>query len=304
MLRNVLISFGLILCVLISKIALADGHIAIIYPDTPSPFNQIFEDIINGAKDKHNGEVVTFSLEKKESPARAVNWLEDSQAEWVIALGLPGYKVAKSIPGNNKKVVVSALPIIPNGLSGISLIPAPEQLFESLSQLAPAVETINVVHSRKSDWIIELAKIEAQKRGFKINAIKIASVKEALQAYDKILDDFDSTKESVWIPFDPISGNEQVIIPNLLERSWEQNFILFSSKPAHVKRGALFTLFPDHVELGRALVDMLQEMKSPDQNKVEPIKFTKLAVNLRTAAHLGFDYKNQQKSQFHLTFPE
>lgn len=303
MLRNFLVSSGLILCALISSIVLADGHVAVIYPDTPSPFNQIFEEIVNGAKQKHSGEVITFSLAKKESPARALNWLNDNQAESVIALGLPGYKLAKSMLGN-KKVVVSALPIIPNGLSGISLIPAPEQLFDSLKQLAPTVEVINVVYSPRSEWIIKLAEVEAQSRGYTIKSTRITSVKEALKAYDEILADFNSKKESLWIPFDPISGNEQVIIPNLLERSWEQNFILFSSKPAHVKRGALFTLFPNHVELGKALIDMLNEMETTNQPRIEPIRFTKLAVNLRTAAHLGFEYKNQQKSQFHLTFPE
>ncbi len=304
MLRNFFATIGLILCVLLSDPVFADDHIAVVYPDAPSPFDQIFKDILIGINQSHSGEVVTLSVDKNETPQHALNWLDENKVDSVIALGRLGYRLAKSL-NEEKRVVVGAVAISPNNLSGISSVPAPEQLFDSLKELAPKVKTINVVYSRRSEWIVELAELEAKKRGYQLKSTKITAVKGALKAYDEILANFDPETESLWIPFDPISGNEQVIIPNLLERSWEENLILFSSKPLHVKRGALFTLFPDHIELGKALVKMLKEMEKTDQSSgVEPIRFTKLAVNLRTAAHLGFEYKNQQKSQFHLTFPE
>jgi putative ABC transport system substrate-binding protein len=52
--------------------------------------------------------------------------------------------------------------------------------------------------------------------------------------------------------------NVKVILPLLLERSWEQNLVLFSSKPAHAKRGALFSMFPNHLELGKQLAVMIE----------------------------------------------
>ena len=304
MLRQIYIYIGLVIGTLLSFNVIAENGIAVIYPDVPAPFNEIFKEILTGLDEAYQGEIQTLMLNKKDEPQKAIDWINASNPSAVIALASQGYAVAKEITGT-RPVLVSALPISPSGLSGISLIPAPSQLFSSLQELAPSVKNINVVYSHRSEWLIPLAESEAQKRGFKLNAVKISTVKEALEAYNKMLAKFDIIRDALWIPLDPISGNEQVIVPNLLERSWEQNLILFSSKPAHVKRGALFTLFPNHVELGKSLIQMLQEEKDLATHPViKPMTNTQLAVNLRTAAHLGFEYKNQQKSQFHLTFPE
>lgn len=67
----------------------------------------------------------------------------------------------------------------------------------------------------------------------------------------------DIKTDALWLPLDPVTVNEQVILPRLLERSWEQNQVLFSSKPSHAKRGALFSMFPNHFELGKQLAIMV-----------------------------------------------
>lgn len=304
MLRIVFFYIGLVIGALLSFDVFAEKELAVVYPNVPAPFNEIFKEIIAGLDEAYQGDIRTLELAKKDKTEKAIDWINETNPAAVIALASQGYHVAKAINGT-RPVLVSALPISPSGLSGISLVPAPSRLFNALQELAPSVKTINVVYSHRSEWVIPMAQFEAKQKGYKLNAVKVATVKEALQAYDKVLSRFDIIRDALWIPLDPISGNEQVIIPTLLERSWEQNLILFSSKPAHVKRGALFTLFPNHVELGKSLVKMLQEKKNLAENPlIKPMTDTELAVNLRTAAHLGFEYKNQQKSQFYLTFPE
>ncbi len=304
MLRQTYFYIGLILSLLLSFNAFAEKEIAVVYPDAPAPFNEIYKDIIEGVEEAYDGSIETFSLKKKDNPEKAVNWVKTTQPSAVIALGIKGYRTAK-ILNNELPVLMGALPIRPNGLSGISLVPAPSKLFDSLQTLAPSVRKIHVVYSHRSAWTIPLAEAEAKRLGYGLHSIQVSTVKEALTAYDTLFKNFDEAHDALWIPLDPISGHEQVIVPNLLERSWEQNLILFSSKPAHVKRGALFSLYPDHKALGKSLVEMLATEKNlAEKPIVKPMINTQLAVNLRTAAHLGFEYKNQQKSQFHLTFPE
>lgn len=282
----------------------AQESLTVIYPEVPSPYNQIFAEILGGIESQYTGNLVIKSLQKSDAPNNTVAWIDDSETDMLIALGSRGYKVAKQIY-KKKPVVIGALPIRPNGMSGISLLADPKILFETLRDLAPQINKVHVVYSPPSRWLIDLANEQAKHLGLELNQLEVKSLKTAAQTYESLLDSVDSANEAVWLPLDSISANEQVILPNLLEKSWEQNIVLFSSKPAHAKRGALFSLFPDHNALGQQLVNMVVQMHQEQSNAgVKPLQDMKLAVNLRTAAHLGLDYKNRQKDAFHLTFPQ
>lgn len=279
-------------------------NLVVVYPDVPAPYNQIFNEIIEGIADKHDGDLMLKALREQESSNSVINWLENQNKPMVIALGKRGYDVAQKIKLTHS-VAVGALPIKPSDMSGISLIGHPKRFFESLRQLAPQIHTVNVVYSSSNDWLIGLAKKQADTMGLQLKVVKVSSIKQALRTYDSLFSSIDGESEAIWLPLDPISANEQVILPSLLEQSWEKNIVLFSSKPVHAKRGALFSMYPDHFELGSALVDMVTEIHNENINLgVVPISNMKVAVNLRTAAHLGFKYNNVQKSTFYLTFPQ
>ena len=81
---------------------------------------------------------------------------------------------------------------------------------------------------------------------------------------------------------------------------------VFSSSVGHVKRGALFALYPNNVELGRSLAASAQAALSSAGHAargVVPLKEVLVAVNLRTASHLGLQLGARQQS-FDLVFPE
>ena len=94
-------------------------------------------------------------------------------------------------------------------------------------------------------------------------------------------------------------------MPLILEKAWAKEVVIFSSKPSHAKRGALFSTYPDNFALGGHLLTMVQELKDqPEQKNFAALKSTRLAVNLRTAAHLGLKYSSEQQQKFKLTFPQ
>jgi putative ABC transport system substrate-binding protein len=282
----------------------ASANLVVIYPAVPPPYDRVFTEIINGITDEYSGKFELKAINKKSPSNEVIEWINQQETDMLITLGKRGYQIAKQMD-QSFPIVAGALPIKPNGVSGISLVADPKVLFKALTQLAPNIKRIKVVYSSNSEWLIVLAEQQAAEFGLNLSMIKADSVKDALRLYDEILRSIDTKTEALWLPLDPITANEQVILPNLLERSWEQNLVLFSSKPAHAKRGALFSMFPDHNELGRQLVVMVESMyESKLQQGVLPMHDMKLAVNLRTAAHLGFEYKNRVKNTFHLTFPQ
>jgi len=281
----------------------ATNSMVVLYPKVPAPYSQIFDEIIVGIEQQFDGDVSLKSIEKSASNEILSTWIDNKDPQMLIALGRRGYKLIRSIE-NKKPVVIGALPIKPNGISGISLLADPQVLFDALQQLAPHIKRVHVVYSKNSEWLVQLAENQSESAGLILNKIKAVDIKSALTEYDKLLANINVKTDALWLPLDPVTVNEQVILPSLLERSWEQNLVLFSSKPAHAKRGALFSMFPNHLELGKQLAIMVETIYKNQQSEgVIPLQNMRLAVNLRTATHLGFEYKSRQKEQFHITFP-
>lgn len=231
-------------------------------------------------------------------------WVNQQHPDMLITLGKRGFRIAKRLY-KKKSVVIGALPIKPNGVSGISLSADPTFLFQSLNNLAPNISKVHVVYSSASNWLIDLASDQAQQYGLRINKLEVKNIKQALASYEQLLNHIDSTTDAIWLPADKITTHDQVILPTLLASSWEHNLVLFSSTSTHSKRGALFSVVPDYHALGKQLVTMVKQIHSSDQKtSVIPLQHLKLAVNLRTASHLGYNYPAQQKTQFHLTYPQ
>ena len=282
----------------------AAPSLAVIYPEVAAPESDVFHDIILGIDKQQIQTVFKHEISNQESPEDSINWIEQQQPDLLIALGKKGYRIAKRLY-RERPVVIGALPIRPNGISGISLSAAPHILFSALKDLAPTIRKVNVVHSPESQWLIELAAQEAKNASFQFNAIAVSDLKGAVSSYEQLLKNLDPQNEALWLPDDNITAHEQVILPQLLESSWEQNLVLFSSTTAHAKRGALFSVLPDYEALGAELVTMITEMYQTEQPAgVIPLANAKLVVNLRTAAHLGFSYTRPQLQEFHLTFPQ
>jgi putative ABC transport system substrate-binding protein len=71
---------------------------------------------------------------------------------------------------------------------------------------------------------------------------------------------------------------------------------------AHVRRGALFSLYPDNTELGRHLGSTAVASLAPAHG-LYALRQVLTAVNSRTAEHLGVDLRSSAQ-RIHLVLPE
>lgn len=275
--------------------------ITVVYPEVKAPYDKIFQQITRGIAEEAKEDILELKLGDKFDPGDAV---EKITTDKVIALGKRGLQVAKKIY-KEKPVVVGALPIRPNGISGVSLTADPEELFDYLHELAPEVTKVTVLYTPASAWVIDDARQKAKARGLSLNSIKVENIREAVKAYDRLFAREDLNKTAIWLPLDPITANDKIIVPVILEKAWSNKIVVFSSKPNHAKRGALFSAIPNNELLGRQLVRLIEKIsEKPLPPIVNPLKTVKLAVNLRTAAHLGYEYGSGKRSGFALTFPK
>lgn len=283
--------------------------IAVFYPKTAAPYQQLFEEVVEGmsqglALQGSNSRLETHLLDEHFDAKGIEAALLNAGVNKVVALGDMGYQLAKSL-ADGFHVVSGALPISPNGVSAISLLSDPEVTFEYLELLAPEVKTVHVAYSAPNSWLIELAKLAAGKQGLKLEAQQVETTGEAVSYYNQLFASNVGKQDAIWVMLDRVASNDKVTLPIILEKAWLRDIVVFSSKPSHVKRGVLFSTYPDNIGLGRQLVMMLDKLAAPsDERQFEALKSLQLAVNLRTAAHLGYNYSTEDRKRFKLIFPE
>jgi putative ABC transport system substrate-binding protein len=280
--------------------------VAVIYPDIREPYRGIFRDVISGIEDRLGDSTKSYVLESDYGIQKVSDWLKREQAEIVIALGSRGLLVAKELQ-SRFKVIVGAVLITPDdNLTGISLTPDPKYLFQKLKELVPGVKRVTVIYNREhSGWLMERAQESARIYDLNLNEFPTNHLREAAVLYRDILSKLEGGIDAVWIPQDP-SIDEQTILPIVLQESWERNLAVFSSNLAHIRNGALFALYPDNKNMGRSLADLALNKMHNGKNSllgIMPLRDLFIAVNIRTAEHLGLKFKNQIKQKFNYIFP-
>lgn len=294
----------LLLCLFTSSADCQQLNIAVIYPEAPAPYNKVFSSIITGINEHDETSTHLYPLSSPHSDEALSDWLQQQELSGIIALGKQGYIAAKNI-NTPLPVVIGALRVIPPTHSGISLAAAPDQLFSQLKKLRPTVKRVFVVYTEsRNGWIIELARQAANHHNLDLVTYPAKDLRQAVRHYRDIIDLIDAKNDAIWLPMDPVTANEDVILPLLLQTSWDKDLTLISSTPSHVQRGALFSLYPDNDGLGEDLAKMLQQsITSKQPQGIAPLTALKLAVNMRTAAHLGLTFSASQTKTFTLTFP-
>lgn len=284
--------------------------IAVLYPDIPEPYRSVFTGIIQGVEDAAPARVVSIPVKADADPAQLAGDLRREDVRVVIALGRNGLKVANTLEGE-LDIVGGAVVSVPESEARSfpihSLAPDPALLFARLRAFLPAARRVFVVYDpRQNDWLMRLSREAAKAHGLELAARQAADLKTASRHYAEILAEADPQRDAVWLPQDSIAASESGILPMILQESWNRNLIVFSSSLGHVRRGALFSLYPDNVEIGRALADSAKaylSQKESTRRGVTPMKEVRLAINARTARHLGIDVEGE-RSRFDLIFAE
>lgn len=279
-------------------------RLLVVYPQINPAYDAIFQEIISGI-DKHPGvEYSVIPIKKDTSPQEITSKIEVEKIDAVVALGKQTYNFASKY-NIDIPVIHGGLLLKPNGRSGISLTGSPQEFFFHLSNYAPKVERVYTVYSEaNSGWLIELAKKASAEQGIELIAYPAKDIRQAVKKFKKILDHTTSSRDAIWLLLDNILP-DKTVMPMALDVAWKRRVVLFSNNPSHTKRGALFSLFPDHHEMGFSLASLAIRKINQDEPYplVEPLNNMKISLNRRTASHLGFHYSKDLEEQLDLIYP-
>lgn len=286
------------------------GTLAVIYPDIGEPFRGIFAQIIEGIEDRATARVRSYPVGPNLDTADFNALLKRNDTRAVIALGRQGVRAAFSID-RDIPVVVGGVLAMPDtdsrSISGVSLTPDPALLFARLKSLLPGVKRVTVIYNpQNNDWLIRLAREAAKLQGLELMAHEARDLASAARLYESAFASSDGRRDALWLPQDATTVDENTILPLVLRESWNRNVPVFSSSFLHVKKGALFALYPNNVELGRTLAGSAEAAMAGDPRRrgVLPLREVQVAVNLRTASHIGLNIGYQQQRSFDFIFPE
>lgn len=306
---GVALLFFMALIVTPSAWAAEEDAIAVLYPDIGEPYRGIFEKMIEGIEDKVGNRIASHPVRADTDIDVLKASLVRQNTKVVIALGRQGMKTVVGL-GNGVKLVVGGVMTVPEsealGQPVISLSPDPALLFARMKMLMPATKRVFVVFNPAfNDWLMKLAKEAAHAQGLDLVVYEAQDTRSAVKFYQQIFAAADSHSDVLWLPQDSTTVEESSVLPLVLEESWDQGIAVFSSNSGHVRRGVLFSLYPDNVALGRSLGGLAQGILiSGDYGKrgMMPLRDVQSAVNLRTAQHLGLKPAGLQG--FDTTFPE
>ena len=286
-----------------------EGTIAVIYPDIGEPYLGIFMQIIKGIDEQAKVPVARYTVKSNTNIDELNNTLRRQNTRVVIALGRQGMKAVSTLDRNIGVIVGGILSVPENEINELplnSLSPDPALLFAQMKSLMPKARRILTVYNpRQSNWIIRMATEAARSQGLELVAYEAQDLRSAMRAYQDIFASANNRHDAIWLPQDSIAVEEGSALPLVLNESWNRNFAVFSSSFDHVRRGALFALYPDNTGLGRHLASSALSFLNSGRYSAHgmvPLRSVQIAINLRTAKHLELSPDTQQS--FDVSFPE
>ena len=282
----------------------ASPRLLVLYPQINSAYDAVFEEIIGGIREHPNVKYSVISVRTSTTHDEIRRQIAQNNIDAVIALGKKVYDFAHEF-SSELPVIHGGLLLKPDGHSGVSLAGSPKEFFSQLANYAPGVKRVFTVYNEtNSGWLIELANRAAAKHGVELVAYPAKDIRQAVKQFKNILDQSRDSSDAVWLLMDNVLP-DKTIMPMALDVAWRRRVVLFSSNPSHTRRGALFSLFPDHYEMGNSLAALavIRINQTDPQPLVVPLDNLKISLNRRTASHLGFRYSSSLIEKLDLVYP-
>ena len=266
--------------------ALSSG-LLIVYPKVKAPYNKIYKDIIKGINESYPGISQELELTQNGNNNDLSEQVEQHKPDVLVALGKGSLKIVRQLAPATP-VVAGAITKTDEVVAGISMSPASDVVLSHLLGMAPFVKRVYVVSDLKRQAQLEGAEAFMSERGKVLKIEEVKSVHEAADRYLKIINQA-SEEDAIWLMRGG-SLNDPSILMLILKAAWKKKIIVFSSDPSHVKRGALFSLYPDNEKMGHALAKIAEQL---EQKLIQPgvgltpLRSIHLIVNKRTSKHLG-----------------
>lgn len=278
----------------------AQPRMVIVYPKVREPYLSVFEDIASGAEKGFNGSSVRVAIEEGQSARRLLAQYDNS-----IVLAL-GSRASNELVGESFSypLVSGAVGKRVQNSFGLTMLPDPKVIAEKVPLLSPWVKEVHVIRKKNGNYIdLTQAHEFLIEKSISLIIHEAVDIRSAAAIYRQLAKTLGES-QALWILPDGSYANN-AILAMILEAAWKKNFVVFSSSPIHVKRGALFSVYPNNFEMGASLGRIVSDvadgiLKDPHMESLQDVF---VAVNERTSNHLGIMITDDMKEHIDLVLP-
>ncbi|MBT8140117.1 MAG: hypothetical protein KJP25_10130 [Gammaproteobacteria bacterium] len=276
----------------------------VVTPEASYPADIIYDKVVRGISSSANLEVTRLTLPK----GSELEWLQEQvnsrTHSIVIAVGNQSYQLCAELE-TDSTVVAGGISGKPNGIPTLSLTGDPRAALSQVKKIAPEVRDIRLVYSvPMNGWWYDQAKQVAQEFGIEIHGYRADDLKQGVKLYEKMVRESTPKQSAIWIPLRSIVPSK-TILPFLLEKAWSKKLPVVSNNPSHTKLGSLMALYPEHESMGAQLAEfaIAHHNRLATVERINGTTRLRLAVNLRTGAHIGLRFSAEQRKRFDKIFP-
>ncbi len=283
--------------------------VSVVLPSTSEPYRSALNEMVKGIESNANMPVKRHLFSAEESELNEERWSQISHCSSIIGLGRKGMSLIEQLV-DRQTIVVGAVFIQPEQLYPfpiISFVPAPNKLFERLHHFMPDIKKIHVVYNeRSSRGLIKMAEASADQLGFELSSYQVTGLRSASIAYKNLMRKLNPQNEALWLLQDRSIIDTKSVLPKILSVAWRRRVLVFSSQPAFVKNGVLFSVYADNEALGRRLMDQVHKCRIHrcSDTKVMALEDLFTAVNRKAAARLGIRVDSERDKYVDMVFPK
>lgn len=307
LLRSVLLA----ICLLTSAGALAQVGVQnrlvalVVIPESSGPVSVIYDKVVKGIESNGLLEVTRLSLPKDAELAWLQQRVDEHAHQLVIAVGNQSYRLCAQLE-TPSTLVAGGISGKPNGIPTLSLTGDPDTTLRQLKLIAPDVTDVRLVYNEPMNgWWYEQAVAASTRYGLSIKGYRAENLKEGVKLYERMVEEASPKTTAIWIPLRSIVPSK-TILPFLLEKAWAKKLPVVSNNPSHTKLGGLMALYPEHETMGAQLAQfaIAHHSNNATEHRITGTRQLRLAVNLRTGAHIGLRFSTEDRQTFDKTFPQ
>ena len=275
-------------------------------PKVDAPYDAIFENIIKGYQQRSTADIKIIRFGRD---APSANALVSSQIDriadvkLIVPIGNDAYDLVKQL--NTKYPVLGVLvnksALLDNDLPILSIHTDPRLYVQRIRQILPDTKKIIYIHHIHNKSLGEIEKKITQKFGMAYDMLLVNDLEDALVKFNTL--SRESHPNTVFvISRDVVSLNTDLLFPILMDYSWRKGVPMVSETLSHVKRGFLFSYYPDLIGVGHWIASINPE-KLQGEDILQLNSNVSLSINTRTASHLGISNKDIRDANAKILFP-
>ena len=258
----------------------------------------VYAVVLGGMQNHQPSDVIIRSVDTVNAKVQIIQHIEEVRPKAIITLGLETTEATDSLPLRIPHVI-GGLVISPQTRPanyGISLITDPKPLFALYKKIAPdTVDQLHVVYDPgRFQWLIDQATQTARDHGLVLRPHPATSLSESVRLHETLVTTINPSYEAMWLLWDSYLVDRELVLPTIIEASWQRQIIVISNNLNHIRYNVLLSVYPDLESLGKRLL-ALAERATGSANAAPTIiaaQDTVYAINQSAAQRLGLSINN------------